>query len=230
MLRTAMRIFAEDGLEVPLSRIAQRAGVGAGTVYRHFPSKEILLEAVLATHVHDLADAAERRAASAGAHRNASAGDALLAFLLEAIEKTSGRVRVCDALTADNSWPRADLAGATQHFRHALEQLLHKAKRSGTVRADIQPDDLTALISGGAALRSAHHSRARGTRLVRLLLDGLLTKDAGFRDNTGRARHETGYCRECGARLRLRDTGRPPAYCGATCRQRARRRRITAVT
>jgi AcrR family transcriptional regulator len=80
VLRTATRVFAEDGLEVSLGRIAQLAGVGAGTVYRHFPSKEILVEAVLTEHVESLVAAADRWAA------RATPGDALFGFLLEVIE------------------------------------------------------------------------------------------------------------------------------------------------
>ncbi|MEU7873672.1 helix-turn-helix domain-containing protein [Dactylosporangium sp. NPDC049140] len=222
VLRTAMRVFADDGLEVPLSRIAQRAGVGAGTVHRHFPSKEILVEAVLAEHVRGLVRAAGRWAA------RAAPGDALLGFLVEAIEQSSGRMSVCAALTADKSWPRAELAAAAQDFGRALDRLLHAARRAGAVPAGVEADDLAALIAGGAALRSAHHSRARGARLVRLLLDGLFTKRGEFRDNEPGRRHETGHCLECGARLHRHTTGRPPSYCGPTCRQRARRRRPVA--
>jgi AcrR family transcriptional regulator len=220
VLRTAVRVFHEDGLDVPLSRIAQRAGVGAGTVYRHFPSKEILVETVLAEHIHALVRSADRWAA------RAAPAEALLGFLVEAIEQSAGRVRVCDGLTADKSWPRATLAAAAHQFGEALDRLLLAAKRAGEIRTDVQADDLSALIAGGAALRAAHRSRARGLRLVRLLLEGLLTKDAEFRDGLPGGRHETDHCLECGARMRVRATGRPPSYCGPTCRQRARRRRL----
>jgi AcrR family transcriptional regulator len=231
VLRTAVRVVAEEGLEVSLGRIAQRAGVGAGTVYRHFPSKEILLEAVLAEHVEDLAAAADRWAA------RAAPGDALLGFLLEVIEKSAGRKHVCDALAASKGWPRAMLAGAAQRFREALGRLLRDAKQTGAIRADVRADDLAALAVGGTALCSAHRDPARGLRLVRLQLDKLrppaVTKAARFRDPPALQRHETAapslrYCAECGARLRIRATGRPPRYCGPTCRQRARRRRIAS--
>lgn len=229
VLRTAMRVFAEEGMEVPLGRIAQRAGVGAGTVYRHFPSKEILAEAVLAEHVRGFVAAAGQWAA------RAAPGEALFGFLLEVIDKSAGRQHICDALTADKGWPRAMLATAVQRFHEALDRLLRDAKQAGAIRADVQADDLAALAVGGAALRSAHRDRARGTQFVRLLLDGLrpptVTKDGIFRDTPSLQRHETGahsvrYCAECGTRLRIQATGRPPRYCGPTCRQRARRRRV----
>jgi AcrR family transcriptional regulator len=225
VLRTAVRVFAEDGLDVSLGRIAQRAGVGAGTVYRHFPSKEILVEAVLADHVESLVAAADRWAA------RAAPGDALFGFLLDVIENSAGRRHVCDALTADRSWPHVMLSAATQRFGEALDRLLRNAKQAGAIAGDVQADDLAALAVGGAALRSAHRNRARGTRLIRLLLDGLrtpaVTETDAFRDTPAFRRHETAaHCVECGARLHLRATGRPPRYCGPTCRQRARRRRI----
>jgi AcrR family transcriptional regulator len=230
VLRTATRVFAEEGTQVSLGRIAERAGVGAGTVYRHFPNKEILLEAVLAEHVEGLVAAADRWTA------RAAPGEALFGFLLEVIEKSAGHQSACDALTADRGWPRALLAAAVQRFDGALDGLLRNAKQAGAIRADVRVDDLSALAVGGAALCSAHRDRARGARLVRLLLDGLrpttaVTKDTVFRDTPGAHRHETAprgavVCAECGAGLPARTTGRPARYCGPTCRQRARRRRV----
>lgn len=228
VLRIAGGVFAEEGLDVTLGRIAQRAGVGAGTVYRHFPSKEILLEAVLAEHIEDLTAAAGRWAA------RAAPGDALFGFLLEVIEKSAGRQHLCNALTADKGWPRATLSAATQRFHEALDRLLRNAQEAGVIRADVRADDLAALAAGGAALCSAHRDRTRGLRLVRLQLNGLratgVTKAAEFRDASSAQGHETPassvrHCAECGVRLLIRATGRPPRYCGPACRQRARRRR-----
>jgi AcrR family transcriptional regulator len=223
-------MFADDGLEVSLSRIAQRAGVGAGTVYRHFPSKEVLLEAVLAEHVDSLTAAADRWAA------RTAPGDALSGFLLEVIGKSAGRKGVCDALAADTGWPKATLAAASQRFDMALDRLLGSAQRAGAVRGDLRADDLSALMYAGAALCAGHRNRARGLQLVRLLLNGLrttpaVTKPAAFPDTSSLMRHETAdrgarYCAECGAPLRPRPTGRPPSYCGMACRQRAHRRRM----
>ncbi|MGW1737788.1 TetR/AcrR family transcriptional regulator [Nocardia sp. NPDC001965] len=227
VLRTAVEVFADEGPEVSIGRIAQRAGVGAGTVYRHFPSKEALVEAVLAEHVAGLARAADRWAA------RATPGDALFGFLFEVIEKSAGRKQICDVLTADRSWPHAVLATAGQQFGAALERLLHNAKQARAVDPDVQVADLTALTVGGAAVWSAHRNRTRGARLVRQLLDGLrtapVTESGMFRDNSRRRRHETSavaqLCAECGTRLPARGTGRPARYCGPTCRQRAHRRR-----
>ncbi len=224
VLRSAVQLFAEEGLEVSLGRIARRAGVGAGTVYRHFPSREILLEAVLAEHVGGFVAAADRWSA------RARPGDALFGFLLEVVEKSAGRKLVCDALAGDRSWPHVTLAGAVRGFHAALERLLRQAKQAGAVRADVRVDDLTALVAGGAAVRSAHRDRERGRELVWLLLDGLrppVTEPGVFRDAAGHRGHgTTRRCLECGTPLHPRGTGRPAHYCGPTCRQRARRRRV----
>lgn len=200
--------------------------MGAGTVYRHFPSKENLLEAVLAEQVEGFVAAADRWAAQA------APGDALREFLLEVIEKSAGRQLVCDALSADRSWPRALLAGASQRFRAAMERLLSDAKQVGAIRVDVRVEDLSALAVGGIALRSVHGDPARSALLERLLLNGLspaaVTKPESLRDASGSARHETAvptYCLECGTKLSVRVTGRQPRYCGPTCRQRAHRRR-----
>lgn len=223
VLHTAMRVFSEEGMEVSLGRIAQRAGVGAGTVYRHFPSKQILVEAVLAEHVNVMTAAADRWAT------RTTPGDALFGFLLEAIERSSGRQDLCDVLTADKGWPRAVLGPATRRFHRALDRLLTGAKQARAVRIDLRVEDLSAVILGGGALLSAHQDPDRGAGLVRLLLDGLrptaVTESSPFRDTSLQSGHETLHCLECGTRLRLHTTGRPPRYCGPTCRQRAHRRR-----
>jgi AcrR family transcriptional regulator len=216
---------------VSLGRIAEQAGVGAGTVYRHFPSKETLIEAVFAEHIEGLA------AAAGGWAARAAPGNALFEFLLEVIEKSAGRKPACDAVTANRGWPRALLAAAGRRYDEALDRLLRDAKQAGAVRADVRADDLAALVFGGAALCAAHRDRERGMRLVRLLLNGLrtpdVTKPAAFSDTTPGERHQTAagtvrHCEECGAPLPVRVTGRPPRYCGPTCRQRARRHRIAS--
>jgi AcrR family transcriptional regulator len=225
VLRTASDMFADEGMAVSLIRIAERAGVGAGTVYRHFPSKDELVEAVLAELVSTFTAAADRWA------ERAEPGDALIGFLTEVIEKSVAREHVCDALTADHSWPRAVLGAEISRFHEAQQRLLTRAQRSGAIRADVRPDDLAALTRAGTALQASHRDQGRGRRWVRQLLEGLraVTQLDHFRDNGAAARHETPSCAECGSRLRVHATGRPPRYCGSTCRQRARRRRATTA-
>jgi AcrR family transcriptional regulator len=219
VLRAAAQAFAAEGLEVPIGRVAQRAGVGAGTVYRHFPSKTILVEAVFAQHLDDLVSAADRWAAQA------TPADALLGFLFEVIEKCARGKYLCEALVADRSWPQTTFTAAARRFGEALNRLLHNAERAGAIAANLHIEDLNALIAGGATLCSAHPSRAGGRRLIWQLLNSLrrpgVTKDAELRNGE---RPES--CAECGSPLRVKNTGRPARYCSPACRQRARRRRL----
>ncbi|MFD8820454.1 TetR/AcrR family transcriptional regulator, partial [Streptomyces sp. NPDC059627] len=99
VLAAASRAFDEHGLDISLGAIARQAGVGAGTVYRHFPSKEILLEAVLVQQIDDLVDAARRWAA------RTDPVAAFFGFLLEVVDACHGRKHACDAVTTEKSWP-----------------------------------------------------------------------------------------------------------------------------
>lgn len=217
VLAAAGDAFAAGGLDVPLGEIARRAGVGAGTVYRHFPSKQALLEAVFAQHLSDLAASGERRMA------RSEPADAFYGFVRDVVEKSHRRGAVCDLVAADASWPRPVLTASLLRFRQVLTALLHAAQRAGGVRADIGPDDVVSLTVGCAAVLTARRDRPAGLRLVQLTLDGLrppgsVTKDPVLRDTAAR-------CEECGGALTAHPTGRPPRFCGATCRQRAHRRR-----
>uniref|UniRef100_A0AAU3H1L0 TetR/AcrR family transcriptional regulator n=1 Tax=Streptomyces sp. NBC_01401 TaxID=2903854 RepID=A0AAU3H1L0_9ACTN len=223
VLAAASRAFDEQGLDVSLVAIAGEAGVGAGTVYRHFPSKEILLEAVLVGQVDELVDAARRWSA------RTDPVAALFGFLLEVVDRSHGRRYACEALTAETSWPRPGLAASAQRFRQALDELLRAAQRAGGVRTDVCADDVAALTVGCATMWAAHPDRNGGTRMVRMALESLrspesVTEGRVFR-HARRAVHAAPRCEECGARIEARLTGRPARYCGATCRQRAHRRR-----
>ncbi|MFD5544339.1 TetR/AcrR family transcriptional regulator [Streptomyces sp. NPDC127079] len=224
VLAAASQAFDEHGLDVSLGAIARQAGVGAGTVYRHFPSKEILLEAVLVQQLDDLVETARQWAA------RTDPASALLGFLLEVVDTSHGRKHTCDALTTRTSWPRPSLAASARRFRQALDHMLRAAQRAGGVRTDVNADDVAALTVGCATMRAAHRDRNGGARMVRLALESLrapssVTQGQGFRDIPGSFRTAS-QCEECGAWLELRPTGRPARYCGATCRQRAHRRRL----
>jgi AcrR family transcriptional regulator len=136
VLAAAQEAFAQDGMSVPLDEIARRAGVGAGTVYRHFPSKEALFEAVVADRVHRLLIHARDLA---GAPDPAAAFFDYLAML-------AGEVAVkrdlADALSAPPQ--------AVDQLREALETLLSNAQQAGAVRPDITVTELLALLKGTA--------------------------------------------------------------------------------
>jgi AcrR family transcriptional regulator len=159
VLRAATEAFAESGIDVPLDEIAARAGVGPGTVYRHFPTKEALFQAVVTGRIDDLVEEARRLA------EQPDAGGAFFAFL--------GRIRGEAAAKRDT--PDAlSVPGARQAELHeAMQVLLTRAQAAGAVRAGIDVGDLVAMVKGlvGAVRGTADPGRV--DRLFAIVVDGL---------------------------------------------------------
>jgi AcrR family transcriptional regulator len=161
VLRAARETFAESGYDVPLDEIAARAGVGAGTVYRHFPSKEALFEAVTRARVEDLIADAQQRAAAA------EPGPAFFGFLL----------RLADEAAAKRDLPQAiAVPGPVQdEMRSSLGLLLRNAQNAGAVRPGVTATDLVVLLKG--MLVSLQHDPDPGPglrdRIVAIIADGL---------------------------------------------------------
>ncbi|RJO74911.1 TetR/AcrR family transcriptional regulator [Nocardia panacis] len=222
VLAAARRAFAERGASVTLAEIARVAGVGAGTVHRHFPTKSALLQAVLQERVDTLAE-------STAARLDAPDPGAAFFELLTEIIVSAPRMRaLCELVESDDGWPKTIVGTG---FRHALAALLTAARHQGSVRADIAVDDVLDLFAGCVVIQRRSRDTGRLARANALALDGLrppVTKlDAVSRSET-RTRNETlvSHCRICGSPMVPADTGRPPRYCSAACRQKAHRRRV----
>lgn len=163
ILRAARDAFAASGYGVPLDEIAALADVGPGTVYRHFPAKEALFEAVVTARIEDLIDDARARAG------DADPGRAFFGFLARIAEEAAAKRDLPDAIA---------IAGSLQDDLHAaLELLLHRAQEAGAVRADIRTSDLIVLLKG--LLRSIQDVPAGAAdpalrdRLFAVVTDGL---------------------------------------------------------
>lgn len=163
ILRAAREAFAESGYDVPLDEIAVRAGVGPGTVYRHFPAKDALFQAVVAARIEDLLDDARARA------RAEDPGSAFFGFLARIGEEAAAKRDLPDAIA---------VAGSLQDaLNAALDVLLRRAQESGAVRADIAAADLIVLLKGMLtsvrdASPGASDPALRG-RVLAVLTDGL---------------------------------------------------------
>jgi AcrR family transcriptional regulator len=169
VLRTAQEAFAAHGLDVPLDEIARRAGVGPGTVHRHFPTKEALYLAVAIDMLEGLVSEAATLA---------DTGDpaALFALLSRMIAAGAENALVKSALAA----AEFDLRSAAPQVAAALTghvaDLLERARSAGAVRPDATVDEVMALVAGAfAAIRhaGAETDPARSAHLARLVLDGL---------------------------------------------------------
>jgi AcrR family transcriptional regulator len=225
VLAAAAQAFAAEGAAASLERIARLAGLGAGTVYRHFPSKESLLEAVLTRRLDALAARARWWA------NTAEPGPALFGWMTEVVGSTSEHKDLCDSVQGDGSWPHAAFTASGRRFHQVLVRLLREAQRAGAVRADVTAAEAVTLVVGCSAMNRRAHDAA----LVRRVLGTLApTADATVTEpgHIAEFRHAPAVpgpvCAMCSAPLRPEPTGRPARYCGAACRQRAHRRRATA--
>jgi AcrR family transcriptional regulator len=164
VLQIAQEALAGDGLAISFDEIARRAGFGVGTVYRHFPTKEALFEAVLLGRI-------ERFVADAQALATAEdAGRAFFDWFRRVGEQAAGDQALCDLLEG-GSGPRfkpleADLADA-------LGRLLARAQRTGAVRRDLTVDDVQDLLRG--CVTAERRARARGAagRMAAMICDGM---------------------------------------------------------
>jgi AcrR family transcriptional regulator len=169
LLEAARAAFAADGLSVSLDEIARRAGVGPGTLYRHFPAKEALFEAVLQDRLQSLAD-------EAGELSDApDPGAALLGFIDRLVAEAALKRDLVDALASADAELGAGLAEAGAQIRGGMCDLLARAQASGGIRDDIGVDDLMTIVASMMfALRRRPGQAADPQRAVTVLRDGLL--------------------------------------------------------
>ncbi|MEV4437428.1 TetR/AcrR family transcriptional regulator [Streptomyces sp. NPDC049577] len=224
VLQAARSAFEEAGLGVPLGEIARRAGVGTGTVYRHFPSKEALFRATVADRVRLFTDAARELADAA------DPGTVFFRYLASVVRLSVRNKGLCDALEASAEGRFAPSPGIERDFREALSVLLVRAQRAGAVRKDVDTGDVLALLLGCLSMEQRQGLRQGGPgaagRMTALVCDSLrpgrnVTK---LPSNPVPGRNETG-CAVCGGPVTAARTGRPARYCGAACRQKAHRTR-----
>ncbi|GGK87605.1 TetR family transcriptional regulator [Planomonospora parontospora subsp. parontospora] len=169
VLRTAQRLFAAHGLGVPLDEIARRAGVGPGTVHRHFPTKEALYLAVAIDRIRRLVAEGEALAGT---------GDPAALFTLLSRMTASGaeNAAVKSALAAAEFDLRDAAPDAAADLTHQVARLLDRARRAGVVRHDVTADEVMAIVAGAfAAIRHAGEDagQERSAHIAGIILDGL---------------------------------------------------------
>jgi len=142
LLSAAKTAFAETGADAPLEDIARRAGVGIGTLYRHFPTREALVAAVYERELAQLAQAADDFLA------NRSAGEALGAWLDLLIDYMATKRVVAPALRADPGEGSRLYASSGATILPALQRLTDAALAAGDIRADIGFEDILRMMSG----------------------------------------------------------------------------------
>jgi AcrR family transcriptional regulator len=167
VLAAAEELFAEQGADAQLLDIAKRAGVGAGTVYRHFPTKEVLFVEVMAARLSDLLDQADALSADRGP------AEAFFAFWSLATEQAHRNAVLCDAFTSSTGEELRNHDGLRARFRDTLAHMLRAAQAVGAVRPDVDVADAIALLSASVLAEQRQGQRDQPGRLAGIVAGAL---------------------------------------------------------
>lgn len=166
LLQAAMDVFAESGVDAPVREIAERAGVGVGTFYRHFPQRADLILALLKSQIDDCADAA------AGFARDYEPGEALGRWMQRYVDFIVTKRGLSSALQSDS----AAYAAVPEYFygrlRPALASLLQAAVERGVIRPGYAADELLRAVAT-LCKTNPDGDPAETRKIVALLVDGL---------------------------------------------------------
>ena len=167
LLEAAKAAFTEAGPEASLEEIARRADVGIGTLYRHFPTRDAIVEAVYRREVQHLADAAPRLA------DDLPPAEALRAWMGVFIDYIAAKKVIAPALKSLVGGGSALYADSSARINGAIALLVERARASGDIRPDADSADLLRALIGFAYVNSAPDWEASARRLIDLLIDGL---------------------------------------------------------
>jgi len=166
ILEVAKEAFTKSGANTSLDDIAKQAGVGPGTLYRHFPTRDELLEAVYRTEVEKLA-AAERKFAE-----TLSPIEALRAWLLLFVEYIATKQIIAPALHTLAGGPSKLFEASYAQVWEAVRALVKRAVKSGDIRKDLDPIDLLRALIGVASVATNPERHQNARRLVDILVTG----------------------------------------------------------
>jgi AcrR family transcriptional regulator len=173
LLAVGRDVVTEHGAEASLRDVARRAGVGLGTLYRHFPTREALLEALLRTNVDELtAQAADRETSS-------TPEDALVSWLRDSVALTHEYRGVAALLTAAMEDTESALNASCVALHDAGTRALERAQTAGIARADIDGTDLFALVASLAWLYDQPSLAQRADHIFGVISSAVLTSQAG---------------------------------------------------
>ena len=169
LIAAAKAAFTERGADAPLEDIARRAGVGIGTLYRHFATREALLAAVYRREVEQLSATADRLLATR------PPAEALEAWLRQLVDYMATKRVIAPALQASPGEGSAAYAASGPAMVGALNRLAAAAIAAGDIRADVKSDDLIRLLSGVSLGYDQPGWADSARRLIAILMAGLRT-------------------------------------------------------
>lgn len=166
ILEVAKQAFTRWGADASLDDIAKQAGVGPGTLYRHFSTRRELLKAVYRTEMEKLAAAGQELA------ERMSPTDALRAWLLLFVDAVAAKQIIAPALNTLVGDPKKIFEASHVSTHNALRGLVKRAVKSGDIRKDLDPIDLLRAIVGVANVASSPEWQESARRLVDILITG----------------------------------------------------------
>ncbi|WP_413812025.1 TetR/AcrR family transcriptional regulator [Streptomyces sp. OE57] len=167
ILSAAVRVFAEEGLDAHLERIAKEAGVGTGTLYRNFPTRELLIEAAYRNELARLCAAAPELLAALPPR------EALRTWLARFMDYANAKLGMADALRGVVASGVNPYAQSHEMIQDALSRLMDAAVAAGVIRSDVTATDMFAALTGIALASGKPEQREQADRLLDLTLDGL---------------------------------------------------------
>jgi AcrR family transcriptional regulator len=173
LLDAAVRAFSQDGPEVTLDAIAKDAGVGIGTLYRHFPTREALVEAAYRNELARLCDAVPDLL------RDLPPDEATRTWMDRFVDYMTTKRGMSGALRVVIASGGNPFAQSRDRLVAAISTLLDAGAAGGTVRSDVEPGDVLASLSGVSLAAGEPAQRDQARRLLDLLMDGLRYRAAG---------------------------------------------------
>ena len=168
ILEAARAVFAEDGLEASVADVARHAGVGTATIFRRFPAKDDLVAAMLE---QELGTIVTRAQAAAEANDPAAA----IAEFVSGVVKTFIEDRCFCEASGGDLFERPRMQELVGELTAAVEELLRRARKAGTIRRDVVAEDIAFLVNaiGLAGVRLEHTAPGAWRRYVEIVLAGL---------------------------------------------------------
>jgi len=166
ILEIAKQAFTRSGADTSLDDIAKRAGVGPGTLYRHFPTREELLKAVYRNELENLATAGEKFA------ETLPPVEALRAWLLLFVDAVAAKQIIAPALNTLVGDHKKVFEASYAQVHEAIRRLVKRAVKSGDIRKDLDPSDLLRVLVGVANVASSPDWQQSARRLVDILIAG----------------------------------------------------------
>jgi len=163
ILKAARAVFADQGIEAQMDDVAKRAKVGVGTVYRHYPTKDVLLEAIVRERFEEIAGFARE------ALENPDAWDGFCSLIWRSAERNAVDRAFCEVVAFTD---KGDIVEETGLAR-SLETLMDRAKAQGKLRADATEMDIPILMAGAGSVMRIHPEAAVWHRYLTIMLDGL---------------------------------------------------------